>query len=166
MFGRKKRQPKFLWSSRRHQKYEIQGIKNKEKYPCSVTSQQYVWRRTQVTATLQKDIVNNNIRTPNSSNCDEQDDDGCRNSSAGYSCVVKLQCKWIQCSVCDRLHENCTILSKTWIWWEISKNFEGLDSHKEVRKGAISTQNNYVTLNILTLVASCTAPLPKFRNSY
>jgi hypothetical protein len=41
-----------------------------------VTSQQGFWRRAQVTTRLKKDIVNNSVRTPNSSNCDKQDEDG------------------------------------------------------------------------------------------
>lgn len=93
----------------------------------TVTCQQGFWRRTQVTTRLKKYIVNNSVRTPNSSNCDEKDDDGWRNSSVGYCCVMKLQCKWIQSSVCDKwLHENCTILSKTWIWREIYKSLKVL----------------------------------------
>jgi len=99
--------------STKNMKSRASRIKRSTHAGC-VTSQQDFWRRTKVTTNPKKDIVNRIIRTLNSSNCDEQDDDGCRNSSTGYCCVMKLQCKWIQISVCDKsLHENCTMLSKT-----------------------------------------------------
>ena len=128
-----------------------------------VTRQQDFCRRTQVTTRLKRDIVNNSIRTPNSSSCDETDDDGCRNSSTGYCCVLKVQCKWIQSCLWHVTARNLHNFIQNLNLMGNSQNFGGLNNHKELRKsaeqlqhserpyGAISTQNSYSTLNVLTV---------------
>jgi len=128
-----------------------------------VTRQQDFCRRTQVTTRLKRDIVNNSIRTPNSSSCDETDDDGCRNSSTGYCCVLKVQCKWIQSCLWHVTARNLHNFIQNLDLMGNSQNFGGLNNHKELRKsaeqlqhserpyGAISTQNSYSTLNVLTV---------------
>ena len=54
------------------------------------------------------------VHTSNSSNSEKNDDrDNCKECKEYYY-VMKQECGWIKCSVCEKwLHENCTIFSKT-----------------------------------------------------
>jgi hypothetical protein len=56
------------------------------------------------------------VPNPNWSNFDKNDNSDYCKECKEYYYVIKEECDWIKCSVCEKwLHENCTIFSKTCI---------------------------------------------------